>query len=120
MWPLSGFNRKKEDLIQKSHETPPGENAISTCPTRTATSCRLLVLYNDLESIAFADEGRMPVSVEMEHAGDHLPGASWRRVRRFGFSPPSSFCIPERKRRWADGSAPMFRASDRAALRSRP
>jgi hypothetical protein len=30
----------------------------------------LLVLYNDLESIAFADEGRMPVSVEMEHAGD--------------------------------------------------
>jgi len=30
----------------------------------------LLVLYNDLEGIAFADEGRMPVSVEMEHAGD--------------------------------------------------
>jgi hypothetical protein len=30
----------------------------------------LLVLYNDLESIAFADEGCMPVSVEMEHAGD--------------------------------------------------
>src|SRR6266849_6307767 len=70
MWPLSGFNRKKEDLIQKSHETPPGENAISICPTRTATSCRLLVLYTDLENIAFADEGRMPVSVGVQHTGD--------------------------------------------------
>jgi hypothetical protein len=30
----------------------------------------LLVLYNDRERIAFADEGRMPVSVEMQHAGD--------------------------------------------------
>jgi hypothetical protein len=31
----------KEALIQKSRETPPGENAISTCLIRTATSCRL-------------------------------------------------------------------------------
>jgi len=29
-----------------------------------------LVLYNDLKSIAFADEGRMPVSVEMQYTGD--------------------------------------------------
>src|SRR5712692_796952 len=59
---------------------PPGESAISICPTRTATSCRLLVLYNDLESIAFADEGRMPVSAEMEHAGDPNMQAEVRAV----------------------------------------
>src|SRR2546429_6099118 len=33
---------------------------------------------------------------------------------RFGFSPLSSFYIPERKRRSAGGSAPTFRASGRA------
>jgi len=30
----------------------------------------LLVLYTDLENIAFADEGRMPVSVGVQHTGD--------------------------------------------------
>jgi hypothetical protein len=40
----------------------------------------LLVLYNDLERIAFADEGRMPVSVEMEHTGDPNMQAEVRAV----------------------------------------
>ena len=57
-------------MIRKSRETPPGENAISICPIPTATSCRLLVRYNDLERITFADEGSMAVTVEMEQTGD--------------------------------------------------
>ena len=30
----------------------------------------MLVLYTDLENIAFADEGRLPVSVGVQHTGD--------------------------------------------------
>jgi tagatose-1,6-bisphosphate aldolase non-catalytic subunit AgaZ/GatZ len=40
----------------------------------------LLVLYNDLESIAFADEGGMAVMVEMQHTGDSSIQAEVRAV----------------------------------------
>ena len=32
---------RERDFIRRVRETPPGENAISTCPTRMGTSCRL-------------------------------------------------------------------------------
>ncbi len=35
---------------------PRGENAIFTCPIRTATSCRLPGRYDDLERITYANK----------------------------------------------------------------
>jgi hypothetical protein len=41
-------------LIRKSREMPPGENAISMCPIRAATSCRLPGRYDDSEKVTCA------------------------------------------------------------------
>ena len=56
----------------------PGESGISTCTIPMDTSCRLLVRYNDLERITFADEGSMAVTVEMQQTGDpSVQAARW-------------------------------------------
>src|SRR6266567_9339038 len=47
MWTRYGLISTKGDSIRKFHKTLPGENAIFICPIQTATSCRLLVHYND-------------------------------------------------------------------------
>ena len=39
-----------------------------------------LLLYNDLERIVLADEGHMPVSVHLEHAGDRNMQADVRAI----------------------------------------
>ena len=58
---------KGRGLIQKFREMLPGENAISICPIRTATSCRSPGRSNDLEKGTGADENQ-PESVADCHA----------------------------------------------------
>ena len=42
---------KERDLIRRFHEMPRGQNAISTCPIRTGTNCRLLGRSYDVERV---------------------------------------------------------------------
>lgn len=67
-------------LILKLHVTPLGENASFTWRIRTATSYLLRARYNDLQRIAYVDGGSMPVTLEMQHAGDISSQAEVRAV----------------------------------------
>src|SRR6266567_5899884 len=80
MWTRYGLISTKGDSIRKFHKTLPGENAIFICPIQTATSCRLLVHYNDSRELRWRDESPMAVSIEMQHTGDPNMQAEVRAV----------------------------------------
>ena len=60
----SGHICGRKDLILESHGTRLGVNAISTCSTRMATSCRLLGRYNELAKRMCPDEVCVAVTVD--------------------------------------------------------
>src|SRR5260370_42274049 len=56
MWMRYGHICGRKDLILECRGTRLGVNAISTCSTRMATSCRLLGRYNELAKRMCPDE----------------------------------------------------------------
>ena len=67
----SGHICGRKDLILECHGTRLGVNAISTCSTRMATSCRLLGRYNELAKRMCPDEVCVAVTVDQRrHSGD--------------------------------------------------
>src|ERR1700686_1007834 len=82
---------------------PRGENAISTCPIQTATSCRLPVRYNDPDGITLADEADGSFSRDASYGGSGIATRS---------------CCPDRA--YARGSAGGLACDDCRFPRERP